>query len=272
MPIDMIELILKQAGQYGQRSMDLMDLFLNGDGLTEPRLPEIHRLSKKYLPDVPTQTFTNGIVFEGVENLLSLDRICFTISAHNRELYKRIHGGDKFLQALKTLRYVIDHKKPHQRVEVHCVLTKDNYRFAQDWWNFFGKEYPEVVRILSPLVASYDNLPSQNSLGGLNLDYLEDIVIKVAGREGRMWTRELIPDLKPCVLWDNMSVDVEGWILQCCNWSPPEDWHYGNIYVMEKEGYTLKDSWRKRLENKMQNKLCSSCNMKHPNWKMRLIC
>ena len=63
MPIDMIELILKQAGQYGQRSMDLMDLFLNGDGLTEPRLPEIHRLSKKYLPDVPTQTFTNGIVF-----------------------------------------------------------------------------------------------------------------------------------------------------------------------------------------------------------------
>jgi len=270
MPLEIIELILKQAGKYGRREMDLMDLFLNGDGLTEPRLPEIHRLSKKYLPGVPTQTFTNGILFENIDALMSLDRMCFTISAHKKELYKRIHGGDGFDKALKPLSYVLENKKKEQLVEVHYIITKDNAKYIQNWWDFFGENYPGAVRILSPLVASYDNFPSKNALGELTLDEQETLVIKTAGEKGRMWTRGLIPDQKPCVLWDNMSIDVGGAILQCCNWSPPEDVNYGNVYEMEKEGYTLKDAWTERLANKMRNSLCRSCNMKHSQWRKRL--
>jgi wyosine [tRNA(Phe)-imidazoG37] synthetase (radical SAM superfamily) len=270
MPTEYIELILRQIHQYGKDDMNLVDFFLNGDGLTEPRLPELHHYSKKLLPYAITQTFTNGVLTKNYEKLMDLDRICFTISAHNRELYKTVHRGDKFLEALKTLSLVLDHRKAGQRVEVHCVLTKDNILYAQDWWDFFGKNYPDAVRILSPLVASYDNLPSKESMGDYTLEDMEKIVIDVAGAEGRMWTRELIPNGKPCVLWDNLSFSVEGYCLQCCNWSPPEDVNYGNIFNMEKEGYTLRDVWRRRLENRGKNKLCFSCNMKSPQWHERM--
>lgn len=270
MPTKYIELILKQVHRYGKNDINLIDFFLNGDGLTEPRLPELNRYSKKLLPYAITQTFTNGVLTENYEKLMDLDRICFTISAHNQELYKIVHRGDRFNDVLKTLELVLDNRRQGQRVEVHCVLTKENVPYAKDWWDFFGENYPDANRILSPLVASYDNLPSKESMGEYTLDELENIVIDVAGAEGRMWTRELIPDEKPCVLWDNMSIDVSGAILQCCNWSPPEDVNYGNIYEMEEKGYTLRDAWRKRLENRMQNKLCDSCNMKHPQYKERM--
>lgn len=268
MPTDVIELILQQIHQYGRWKVDLIDLFLNGDALTEPRLPELAEMARKYVDGAVVQSFTCGTLTKNWENLLSLDSICFTISAHNRELYKTVHGGDKFSEALNTLRLVLEHRH-RQQVEVHCVITKDNYPYVEEWWRFFGENFPEAKRILSPLVASYDNLPSKNALGSLTLDDLEKKVIEVAGAEGRMWTRELIPDGKPCVLWDNMSIDVEGWILQCCNWSPPWDVNYGNVYNMG-DGYTLKDAWQRRLSNRMQNRLCESCNMKHPDWRTRL--
>jgi len=270
MPTNYIELIIDQIAKYGKHEMDLIDFFLNGDGFTEPRLPELNRYAKQRLPITITQTFTNGICYKNYEAALSLDRVCFTISAHNRELYKVVHRGDMFFDALHGLELILDNRRENQQVEVHCVLTKDNIPYVKDWWNFFGRNYPDAVRILSPLVASYDNLPSKEAMGNYSLDDMEKIVIDVAGSEGRMWTRELIPDEKPCVLWDNMSIDVGGEILKCCNWSPPEDVNFGNIYEMEKEGYNLKDAWRRRLINRYDNKLCQSCNMRHPNWIQRL--
>lgn len=277
MPTNIIELILDQVGRYGKNEMDLIDFFLNGDGFTEPRLPELHKYAKKVCPDAITQTFTNGILYKNYEAALPLDRVCFTISAHNRELYRIVHRGDKFLSALLGLELTLDNRRENQRVEVHCVLTKDNIPYAKDWWAFFGKNYPDAVRILSPLVASYDNKPSLDSMGNYTLNDMEKLVIDIAGSEGRMWTRTLIPDEKPCVLFDNLSIDVGGYngkaqnyLLQCCNWSSPKDWNYGTVQQLIEEGRTLKDMWRKRLKNQMKNKLCDSCCMKHPQWQSRL--
>jgi MoaA/NifB/PqqE/SkfB family radical SAM enzyme len=262
MPTEYIELILRQIAKYGKSEMDLVDFFLNGDGFTEPRLPDLNHYSKVMLPDSKTQTFTNGIKWQNYEAALPLDSVCFTISAHTPELYKTVHGGDHFADALKGLSLVVDNRRPGQTVEVHCVLNKYNFLYAKQWWGFFGREYPEVTRVISPLVGSYDNQPSTDSAEGLTLEDMEGEVIHVAGETGRMWTRDLIPDEKPCVLWDNMSVDVEGWVLQCCNWAPPKESSYGNVFTMEREGVTLKDMWLRRLENRMNNRLCESCNMK----------
>ncbi len=270
MPTNAVELILRQIARHGKHEMDLVDFFLNGDGFTEPRLPNFHRYSKKLLPNAITQTFTNGVRWENYEAAMPLDRVCFTISAHTPSLYKKIHRGNHFEDALHGLELTLDARKQNQRVEVHCVITKDNYPHLRNWWRFFGVNYPDAVPVISPLVGSYDNAPSRLAAGELTLDQMEEAVIDVVGGEGRMWTRELIPDEKPCVLWDNMSVDVGGWILQCCNWSPPEDVNYGNVYKMEEEGYTLRDAWRNRLENRMDNRLCQSCNMKHSNHVKRM--
>lgn len=270
MPMEWIKWIMEQIYMDGQK-MGLLDLFLNGDGLTEPRLPDILSLCKAYMPDLKTQTFTCGTLTENVDLILdkNLDSICFTISAHNRELYKKVHRGDHFDDAIATLEWVLEHRHKRQNVEVHCVLTETNILYAKEWYDFFSK-YEGLVRILSPLVASYDNLPSKLAMGKWTLDEMEEIVVKVAGEAGRMWTRSLIPDMKPCVLWDNMSIDVEGYILQCCNWSNPKEWNYGTVQECMASGKTLREVWHERIHNRMHNKLCRSCNMKHPNWKQRL--
>jgi len=272
MPSLWMEWILKEIARDG-KTMSFIDWFLNGDALTEPRLPYILEMSKIICPWLRTQTFTCGTLTENVDLILdrNLDSICFTISAHTEELYKIVHRGKKFKEALNTLKIILERRHPNQNVEVHGVLTKDNVAYAQDWWDFFGREeFCGVKRILSPLVASYDNKPSKEALGNLTLDQLEEIVITVAGASGRMWTRELIPDFKPCVLWDNMSIDVEGYVLQCCNWSDPTQWNYGLVPELIDEGRTLKEVWQERLANRMKNKLCRGCNMKHSNWCERL--
>jgi radical SAM protein with 4Fe4S-binding SPASM domain len=199
----------------------------------------------------------------------NLDIVHFTISAHNRELYKIVHGGDHFDDAIKTLETFLDKRYRNQLIEVHTVITKHNAPYLQEWWDFFGK-YPNITRRISPLVASYDNLPSKLALGDLTLDKQEEMIIKVGGPQFRMWTRALIPDEQPCNLWHNLAFDVEGYFLQCCNWSPPDEVNYGKIDDFIEEGRTLKEVWTERLANRMRNKLCRSCNMKHPEYVKRL--
>ena len=142
-------------------------------------------------------------------------------------------------------RLVLDNRREDQRVEVHCVLTKDNIPYAEDWWDFFGVNYPDAVRILSPLVASYDNKPSQDSMGHYSLDDMERLVIQAS--------RALRVGCGPAHSSPMRSLASFGTILVlmlrviCLNvviGSPPDEVNFGNVFEMEEEGYTLKDAWR----------------------------
>jgi hypothetical protein len=57
--MEQIEWLLKQIGQYG-KNMWYYTLFLNGDGLTDKRLPEILKMGKHFAPGIKNQTFTCG--------------------------------------------------------------------------------------------------------------------------------------------------------------------------------------------------------------------
>jgi len=270
MPMEGIEWIVDEMKRDG-REMGFVDWFLNGDATTDDRLPDIYRLSKQRCPWLRTQNFTNGVLYEKRDMLVdqNLDMIAFTISAHTPNLYRKVHGGDRFNDAIKTLEWVLENRHKHQEVEVHMVLTRQNIHTTEEWYHFFSK-YPDLNRIISPLVASLDNKPSEKALDNLTLEDQENVIVDVAGERGRMWTRELIGDSKPCVLWDNMSIDVEGYILQCCNWCDPTHINYGTIWEAMREDCTLKEIWKERLANRMRNPLCRSCNMKHPGWRQRL--
>jgi len=269
MPMEWIEWILHQIAKDG-RTMGFIDWFLNGDLLTELRGHEIYALSKKINPWLRTQSFTNGVLYRNIDLALdkNLDRVCFTISGHTPELWAKVHRGPPklFDRAITSLERCLDEGKP---TEVHCVITQDNAPHLKEWYHYFSK-YPDLTRVISPLVGSYDNQPSRTALGHLTLEEQEQMVIDIAGETGRMWTRQLIPDMKPCVLWDNMSIDVEGYVLNCCNWSPPQDVNYGLIPELMEEGRSLKDVWIERLANRMRNRLCRSCNMRHLDWEKRL--
>jgi hypothetical protein len=186
-------------------------------------------------------------------------------------LYRTVHRSSHFKDALASLDYAVENRPKGQNLEVHCVLTKDNFMYAQEWWDFFESYAEEGVRrVLSPLVASEFNEPSLECAQGLPLDMVQKRILEVAGLNGRMWTNDTVPFPDPCVLWHNCSFDVEGYFLQCCNWAPVETVNYGTIPEFIEEGRRLKDVWMERLANRMRNPLCRSCNMRASDWQERL--
>jgi hypothetical protein len=275
MPMEHIQWVIDEIGRDGTK-LRFLDLFLNGDLSTEPRLPEICRYSKKVNPHVTLQSFTNGVNSEVVSLAVDsgLDNVCFTISAHTPELYKKVHGGDHFNDAVKHLKMVAERKKSG-RVEVHCVVTKTNYAYLDGWWGYFSvvkQEYPNIKLVLSPLVASSTNLPSEIAAQTLKQEEVEWRILDVAGAKGKMWTAGTTPYPDPCVLWHNSSFSSYkgGTALQCCNWADEDQWNYGTIADFIKTGKTLKEYWFERLFNRQNNPLCQSCNMRHTDYKMRL--
>lgn len=286
MPLHEIEWIMNQTAWYSKSHQKkgvppLMALFLNGDGLTEPRLPEIAHMSKRKIPWWKTQTFTNGILTENLHYLLSdhLDEVCFTISGHTKELYRKTHGGDHFEDVIRTLNRYVYEKSSKQSAEIHLVLSKANHAYAKEWWDFFEpyEKRHGVKRVISALVASPDNVPSQAALGDLSLKDQERLIMNVAGMDNRMWISGVIPNQKPCVLWDNLSFSLykkgdvqKTYIVQCCNWSDYTRFNYGTVEEAMNEGRSLKDIWAERLSNRMRNRICRNCNMKHPQWEKRL--
>lgn len=279
MPMEDIEWILREVGRDGKKCKSI-DMFLNGDGLTEPRLSEICKLSKKQAPYVTTQTFTCGVNQKNLPNLLNrdLDSVCFTISGHNREVYKLSHRADNYQTATATLAMFLNQKRSTQRCEVHCVVNKYNYQFIREWWESF--EWAAKMgcrRVLSPLVASTTNKPSSEAAQGLPLEQVQKDIFSVSGDKGAMWDTTKISFPDPCVLWHNCSFEVdvidgkaESFALQCCNWADSKKWNYGLISEFREKGISLKQYWRERQLNLQDNLLCRDCNMKSPDVVSRL--
>jgi hypothetical protein len=275
MPMEHIEWILREVGRDGKKCRSI-DMFLNGDGLTEPRLADICHLSKKYAPYVSTQTFTCGVHQENTPLLLNpdLDSVCFTISGYNRESYLRSHRADNYDTDVKTLSTFLKKKRSTQRCEVHCVVNKYNYQSIKDWWRSF--EWAAELgcrRVLSPLVASVTNKPSLEAADGLPLNQVQRDIFEVSGASGEMWNTNNITYPDPCVLWHNCSFEADKagtYALQCCNWADSRQWNYGTVKDFIKYGLTLKEYWFERQSNLQNNPLCRECNMKAPDSRQRL--
>jgi radical SAM protein with 4Fe4S-binding SPASM domain len=270
MPIDQIIWILRQIGEHG-KNMWYYTLFLNGDGLTDVRLPNILRLGKYHAPNVKNQTFTCGTNTENAWMLCdkNLDWICLTLSAPNAEVYKKVHRGDQFDNVIKTMEYISENHKPNQQLEVHYVITENNIGYMKEWYDLMGGKFPEWRRVFSPLVASADNEPSKKAMGNLTLKQEENAILNL-DPETKFWNTQTTGMRQPCVLWNNAAITNDGYLLKCCNWSDYKLHNYGNIADYIKEGYTLKDYWAQRIANKHNNILCRNCNLKHPCAKQRL--
>lgn len=281
MPLEWIEWIQRNIRNYGKvdekvpegrTPKNFVAYFLNGDGLTEPRLPEILNMHKSLMPDMWTQTFTCGVNYENAPILVHplLDWVCVTLSAPNSEVYKKVHRGDKFFNVMKTMRYITEHRHKRQKLEVHFVITEANIGSMREWYDMILREFPEWTPVFSPLVKSYDNEPSVRAMGKLTLEQEEQAILDNAGNQAKFWKHDTTALRQPCVLWNNCAIDVEGYILQCCNWADPKKWNYGTVQQYIDEGRNLRDYWLERLANKMRNPLCENCNLKHPNWRKRL--
>lgn len=278
MPMDWIEWIQKDMAKNMPRLLDAswppkqqVCYFLNGDWQNEMRSEEILANHAKLLPWLPSQVFTCATKPEEAKRFVHpyLTWVCVTLSAPNAEIYKKVYHADKFDNVLKSMRYIDDHSYPHQKLEVHYVITQNNITGMKEWFDLIHKEFPRWRKIFSPLVKSESNEPSVKAMGNLTLEQQEQAIRNVNKYQG-FWDHRTTPFHQPCVLWNNAAITVHGDILQCCNWSEPKLWNYGNIQDYIAEGRSLKNYWMERLANKQRNSLCRQCNLKHPESKRRL--
>jgi radical SAM protein with 4Fe4S-binding SPASM domain len=244
--------------------------FLNGDPMHEERLTAIIEKHHNLMAWLPNQIFSCATIPSKVKKFCNpfLDWVCVTCSAPNSEVYKTVHGGDKFEDVLKSMQYIDENAYPNQHLEVHYVVTKDNFSGMRTWFNLMGNMFPHWKRVLSPLVKSPCNKRSVAAMGDLTLEQVERRINEIDSTS-KFWNHQTTALKQPCVLWNNCAVSVHGDILQCCNWSD-NSWNYGNIQEYIDESRSLFDYHLEKLSNKQRNNLCRDCNLKHPNNKQRL--
>ena len=279
MPMEQIEWILQNINKYGAEMREAAKKhlglgywcpFLNGDPLANPRLPEILRLGKKIAHDTDTALFTCGSLTENAWMICTsdVDLLHVTLSAHNPELYRKVHRGN-FESAMKTVRYITEHRKPNQKLYLNYVMTETNLPYMREWYDLMGKEFPDWQRIIVPLIVSPDNIYAQEALGKMTLQTQEEAIRKVDPKVSNV-SHETISLRQPCQLWSNLSILVDGTIVECCNWYDPQKHNYGNIADYMENGYDLHDAWMMRLANKHNNIICQSCALRRTDAKKRL--
>jgi hypothetical protein len=277
MPMDQIVWILENINKYGaemreatKKNMGLgsWDPFYDGDPLANQRLPEILKLGKQIAPGINTELFTCGTLTENAWMLCSrdVDRLHVTLSAHNTELYRKVHRGNQFENVLRTLRYITDHRKPNQKLILNHVTTQTNLPFLGEWHRLMRSEFPDWQLAIVPLIVSKDNVYANAALGTLSLQDQECAIRKVDPKASVV-AHESIGLRQPCQLWSNMTILVDGTIMECCNWYNPARHNYGNIVDYIANGYDLHDAWVMRLANKHNNEVCRSCAMKRSDAK-----
>jgi radical SAM protein with 4Fe4S-binding SPASM domain len=278
--MDQIEWILQNINKYGSEMREAAkkhmgygswDPFLNGDPLANPRLPEIMRLGKKLAPGIDVEVYTCGSLTDNAWMLCSrdVDLLHVTLSAHNPEIYRKVHRGDQFGNVLRTLKYITENRKSNQKLYINYIMTETNIPYMHEWYKLIGDQFPDWQRIFSPLIISPDNVYAKAALGKLSLQDQENAIRDINPDAG-MWYAESTSLRQPCALWANASVLADGTLVKCCNWYDPEKHNYGNIKDYMKNGYDLHDFWMMRIANKHNNAVCESCTLRRADAKERL--
>jgi MoaA/NifB/PqqE/SkfB family radical SAM enzyme len=259
--------VLEDVKVYGENMGFICD-FLDGDGL-DPELPEKRVQIKKASPNLTVQTFTCGTRTENAHLLCdkNLDWICVTLSAHNDAVYRKVYRSTRFNDVLKTMKYITDHRLPHQILEVHYVITQYNIDYMRDWLNLMKSDFPDWTPKFSPLVNTGSDDPSNLACGEISTREQENEIRKIDGTA--FWDRRELDMRQPCLLFHNASVTANGDLLQCCRWDKM-DWSYGKAEDYIGNGLRFRDYWSRKLANKLDNPFCDRCNLKADDWQKRL--
>lgn len=220
--------------------------FLNGDPLTDyDRLPYIIGKTKVYFREARIVTLSNGADFSKADLFLNpdIDEAHFTISAATRDTYLKIHGVDRFEDAVKTVQACIARR---HAVYVHFVYNKLNYHELREWRRIFKGAIQQV----SPLHYTEKQ--------GASLAILDKKLNDEAEKRGDVCTPDMLPANLACNTFNNQAVGWRGEWLNCCD-NVYEDNH-GTVYDT-----TPSEAFARRIRAALSSPYCAGCNLKNPN-------
>lgn len=221
-------------------------LYMNGDGLSEPRLKDLAHRVKQTL-GCKVVVYTNGTLCINQKLLITsdIDEVRFTISAATPETYYKVHGKDLFFQALSTLYAFTDYKFSNQRIFVNFVACQENVHELEKWKQLFS-EYEQEVR---PLHVS--ETQTQSRKDGIDATPLAS---------NKNLRKHRYSGFRPCPCFCALQIGVHGEIMHCCD----ADYKYNYGLVGE---VSLKEAWAHKLLSGLNSEACKGCNLKDPNWK-----
>jgi hypothetical protein len=226
--------------------------FMNGDCLTmtNDELDAFLVLGRKYLPNAKNVMYSNGADSLKSDMFLNplLDEIHFTVSASTSEMYRRIHGADKFNEVIRTFDMLIN-SWVSDKVYVHFIYNKLNEHELIGWKRLFGRAKLNI----SPLHYTDEQTTSLKILDKENMDKGYELGTTANPRILYFW--------HPCNCWSNMAISWKGEYIQC------PDVHYKYNYGKVGE-ISIKDAWKNRANDMLNCKGCDSCNLKNSNQKI----
>ena len=256
MSMEDIELILKMCGV---RKLNDIRPFLNGDPLLEPRLPLILAKVKEYSRQ-RTTIYTNASMTHNRHFLTdpNLDEVHFTISGATPKTYQDVYKSQvPFEEVEENVHWFADRRRPNQKWFLHFVIIRKNIHEVDLWKKTFAGLGAELI--VAPIVVNRDNVAAFKARQGISDEMMEKYAsIDGAAHHTRTYGM-------PCAIWNDLTIDWTGHYLQCCMSYHYKTWNYGTIH--EK---TLDEVWAEIKANKMQNKVCDSCNLKADNWRQIL--
>lgn len=220
--------------------------FMNGDPLLDNNLDLLLEVGKVFLPNSKIYLLSNGALFPRSKILSDsrIDVISLSVSAATHETYYQIHGSDNFSDVLKTFRYLVENKRPHQEVRVSFIACSDNEVELPKWRNLFKDANGLDVSMIHFSKAQVTSFKVGQT--------------KV---EGNLCNPNLLDMNMACNIWNNLSVSWDGKWLQCCDL--PSDYNYGDVYDTP-----LLDAWRRRIKDQLRCSGCHDCNLKHTKHKL----
>jgi MoaA/NifB/PqqE/SkfB family radical SAM enzyme len=243
MPLDIVSKVLKETAGTVRR----IHCFKDGEVLLDGRLPEILKLCKTINPKAITVIYTNGSVTANRHFLVdpNLDEVHFTVSAASPEVYAQVHGKPFFNQVVDNIEWFLRHRTV-QKGFVHFVIVRENVKDLEIWKERFNG----LTQVVSMLHDSKFQPASKKCI-----DKLKGVDVRgLSTFQGKM-----AKDL-PCTVFNNLSVGVNGELLQCCD--APYKFNYGRVGEI-----SVAEAWQRRNENRMCNEACRGCNLRRSNWK-----
>lgn len=200
MDFDLVKKVIDEFSVIQQKNITINPVGL-GDPLLYPRLIEVLRLLRQRIPNAFIYIATNAIALthDLSKKLIDsgLDSIGFSVNCWGREIYKQIHGVDKFEQVVRNVKNFLLMKGPRSPRAIVEIMNIDvNKGRMGNFRSFWKQLLNENDQIYVRLLGDWAGKVSTNQ-------FLDEPI----RRKKRF----------PCPsLFTTVMIDKEGFIYPCC--------------------------------------------------------
>jgi len=249
--IDLAFKLMKEAKDNGSTDLALQ---ATGEPFMDKRLPEFIKEGKRLKYEY-VYLNTNGALANAKRAKPVIDAGCdsikFSINAHNKEDFKRVHGYDDFDKVIENLKWIFKYRNENNIKMGIYVSTVKNSK------SDFIKE--DIEKIIKANCDKFEFREISNQGGGM-MELKENEEIKEGNVLGSLKKDDV---MSRCVYpFNRIVINPHGFVVACT-----ADFHK-QLEIGDTKENTLKEIWnsskfqylrKKHLNNNLEGLFCNKC-------------